>query len=213
MTRFSVNILFAMSVRRTYLDLFSEGGPFVAAEEKAFRHWPGASGWKPMITDLEAPGGVREHAGGAMVFFDPEDPGPMQVGWTETSLVLLRWHVDSSPLVLRKVPETKRSDLVGEIDEMLDRTSDLEDLGVVELGDGLVVVAWAALAGADRPEFRPMLESIADSSPRETRGNAGDAPGLTVVRLRPGSYSVRGVFGAYDEERDRSATFVRLDLR
>ena len=203
-------MLAPMSTPRTFVDLFSEGGPFVVAEEAHFRSWPGSRGWQDVLAELEPPGAIQVAGDAMRVFFDPEDPGPVQVGWTEDSLLLVRWSEGGAPVVFGRLDDAAKTAFAAAVEAGLGAAADVEELGLVELTDGLVVVSWAAYGGADLVEDRAGVEALADGSPRETRRYAGGAPGLTAVRLTPGTYAVQAVFDYYDEAGERGGTWLLL---
>lgn len=189
-----------------WVDLFSEGGPFVAAAESVFRGWPGAPGWATVVDDLEAPGKLWSD-GGSFCFFVPEDPGPMQLAWTSTRLLMIRWSEAGGSPVIGPEPATQTAMLHA----ATTARDDEEQLGELTLDDGLVVVAWAAIGGAKLPAARAEVEALAESQPRQVLRFNGGAAALTAVRLQPGHYRVSGVFDFYDEDHDRGGSWVQLE--
>ncbi|MCA9678596.1 MAG: hypothetical protein KC464_26450 [Myxococcales bacterium] len=196
---------------RSFVDIFSEGGPFIIAEEAAFRAWPGARGWDATLAELAAPGGVVERDGARWIFFDPEDPGPALVGWTGRSLIVARWSSHGQPVRLADLDEAGRVALDAALARSRAEAPEIEELGTVELTDGVLVIAWAAYGGADLVDERAAVEALASTEPRQTRRYRGGGPGLTAVRVPPGRYAVRAAFEQYDDAGEVGGSWLALD--
>jgi hypothetical protein len=195
-----------------WVDLFSEGGPFILAEEPIFRSWPGDDGWDTLLEDCEAPGILSRSTAGMFCIFDPEDPGPIAVGVGPEEVLLIRWSEGgAAPAQMSQLTHQQREALETRIRSALTQPGDAEEtyLGVISVSTGLLVIAWAAIAGKQLEENTHALELLATSNPRETRRFNDSGPALTAAKVDPGIYEVTGAFD-YRSHKNDQAVWVYL---